>query len=258
MRNSLIIILIGLFALGCFGKNKNPEIEELDTLSEEQIILEDNHEDKIVKTKEVDNFYPIKQSISDIKAEMNELKSKIVEYESRMTAPTMNADFLKLIKIPQLKHEITLKNGTIIQGAIFSENVDRIIIQTQIGQLIIEKGEVVDIKEVAPPQAHIVFEGDAIEEIYPDYRIYKGMVRNDGLLRADFVRVIYNLWKEDTEPIGIDSAFVDGSLTKYASSVISDCSIEPGESASFKVKVIVPNQDIIRYTTRNVQWSKFE
>ena len=72
MRNSLIIILIGLFALGCFGKNKNPEIEELDTLSEEQIILEDNHEDKIVKTKEVDNFYPIKQSISDIKAEMNE------------------------------------------------------------------------------------------------------------------------------------------------------------------------------------------
>ena len=37
--------------------------------------------------------------------------------------------------MPQLKHELIMTNGTIIQGTIIAENADAVIVQTQIGQL---------------------------------------------------------------------------------------------------------------------------
>ena len=49
-------------------------------------------------------------------------------------------DLLKLVQAPNLKHEIIMKNGTVIQGTIIFETTDQMIIKTRIGQLTIEKG----------------------------------------------------------------------------------------------------------------------
>ena len=76
-----------------------------------------------------------------------------------------------MIKVPQLNHEINMKNGTLIQGSIVQENLDKLIIQTQIGQLTIDKGNVDSINEIAPSNAKVEFNGDAEEKIMSECRI---------------------------------------------------------------------------------------
>ena len=45
--------------------------------------------------------------------------------------------------------EILLENGTIVRGSIFQENADRIILNTQIGQLTIDKGSIISVEEIS-------------------------------------------------------------------------------------------------------------
>ena len=94
------------------------------------------------------------------------LKEKVIQYESEISTPNFNTEILKLIKSPKIKHEIQLSNGTIIQGTIIYENADQLILETQIGQLQINKNEIIKTNEVLPPIANLEFIGDAIEEIY--------------------------------------------------------------------------------------------
>ena len=67
-------------------------------------------------------FYPLQESMMDIQNQIIGLKSKVIEYESRIHAPKINMALLKLVQAPNLKHEIIMKNGTIIQGTIIFEN----------------------------------------------------------------------------------------------------------------------------------------
>ena len=64
-------------------------------------------------------------------------------------------------------------------------------------------------------------------------RIYNGVVVNNGLNRADFVRVIYQLWGSETDLISTDSTFIEGSQIVYQSGVITDTALRPGEEAEF-------------------------
>ena len=84
-------------------------------------------------------FYPLQESMMDIQNQMLDLKSKVIEYEARLHTPQINMDLLKLVQTPDLKHEIIMQNGTVIQGTIIFENTDQMIIKTRIGQLTIEK-----------------------------------------------------------------------------------------------------------------------
>ena len=163
------------------------------------------------------------------------LKEKVIQYESEISTPNFNTEILKLIKSPKIKHEIQLSNGTIIQGTIIYENADQLILETQIGQLQINKNEIIKTNEVLPPIAKLEFIGDAIEEIYDNKRAYQGSIRNDGLKRADFVRIIYTMHDESSDLIAIDSAFISGSKQIFKSGIISDASIEPGEFSDFYV-----------------------
>ena len=74
----------------------------------------------------------------DIQNQMLDLKSKVIEYEATLHTPQINMDLLKLVQAPDLKHEIIMQNGTVIQGTIIFENTDQMIIKTRIGQLTIE------------------------------------------------------------------------------------------------------------------------
>ena len=40
-----------------------------------------------------------------------------------------------MIKTPLINHEIELINGTLVQGSILQEDMDRVILKTQIGQI---------------------------------------------------------------------------------------------------------------------------
>ena len=175
--NFLFIILL---LTGCSKKNKDVSPD-----SDETIESIENAEETPTFLETAEPFYPLKETVEDIQNQLNDLHARVIEYEMRVSTPSFNTEVLKMIKVPQLNHEINLTNGTLIQGTIIQENMDQLIVQTQIGQLTIDKGNVEAIKEIAPATAKIEFDGDADEKLMAESRLYSGIVTNTGLHRAD-------------------------------------------------------------------------
>tara|TARA_B100000929_G_C15380227_1_gene377593 strand:- start:91 stop:822 length:732 start_codon:yes stop_codon:yes gene_type:complete len=203
-------------------------------------------------------FYTVDPKLEEIESEIALLKEQVIQYQSQISTPNFNTEVLKLLKNPRIKHEIQLSNGTTIQGIIIYENADQLIVETQIGQLQISKDEIINTKDILPPLANLEFVGDAVEEVYKTQRAYKGFIKNNGLKRADFVRVIYTLHDENSNLITIDSAFVSGSKQIFNSGIISDASINPGDSAEFYVIIETISEKEIKYFLRDVRWAYFE
>ena len=189
----IILCSFSLSLFGCFGGGKKKEQAEEPIKDTELIDMEteDSKEDSFFDSSEP--FYPLQETIDDIQLEMSELRAKILDYESRIKNQDNSLETLHKIQFPHLTHEIELTNGTLVNGNIIQENSDRMIVKTQIGQLTIDKANVATIKNISPNFPEVEFQGDAIDEIYPNHRIFSGVVYNDGFRRADFVRVIYNL-----------------------------------------------------------------
>jgi len=232
--------------------------------SKKNITTEKKQEEKNIKSstliQESSPFYPLSQSIADIQNEIINLKSQIIEYESKLHYPSINSELLKMVTTPHLKHEVTMSNGTIIQGTIIFEDTDKMILKTQIGQLTLEKEFISDIQEKAPLQPLVEFTTREVEErINGDKSIsYLGEVVNNGLRRADFVRVIYNFWANDTSPVYSDSIFVLGQNIIYLNGVISDTSIEPSQKGNFEITVQLPDSLVFEYITKDIRWNTFE
>jgi hypothetical protein len=135
---------------------------------------------------------------------------------------------------------------------------DRVILKTQIGQIRIEKTDIISIKEIAPNSPSLSFESEAEQKIYNDKRVFTGKVINEGMRRADFARVIFYLWDEETNLISLDSSFVDGSTIQYKSGIVTDCAIESGNIVSYEVSVMVSDTSNVRYITKEVHFSIYE
>ncbi|MFL2988487.1 MAG: hypothetical protein ACJZ03_01870 [Candidatus Neomarinimicrobiota bacterium] len=226
-----------------------------------------NNANKIVKTEiktstlfneDTKPFYTVDPKLEEIESEIALLKEQVIQYQSQNTTPNFNTEVLKLLRSPGIKHEIQLSNGTIIQGVIIYENADQLIVETQIGQLQINKDEVLNTLDILPPLANLEFIGDAIEEVYQNQRAYRGSIKNNGLKRADFVRVVYTLHDENSNLIAIDSAFISGSKQIFNSGIISDASINPGDFAEFYVVIESLDKKEIKYFLRDVRWEYFE
>ena len=151
-----------------------------------------------------------------------------------------------------------MNTGTVIQGTIISENSTQMVVKTQIGQLTIEKEFVVEIKDIEPLTPNLQFEDIIEERQYDSLHTYIGKVKNIGGRRADFVRVIYYYWADDTSPIIRDSVFVSSNSTVYLNGVISDASIEPTELGDFKLSTVIPDTVDIEYITKEIKWDIFE
>ena len=203
-------------------------------------------------------FYTVDPKLEDIESEIAVLKEKVIQYESQISTPNFNTEILKLIKTPIIKHEIQLSNGTTIQGTIIYENSNEMIVETQIGQLKINKNEIITIEDVLPPIAILEFIGDGLEEIYQDRRAYKGTLKNIGLKRADFIRVIYSMYDENSNLIVSDSSFVSGETKQYNSGIISDASLNQNNFADYYVTVNIPSDKIVKYFLREVRWEYYE
>ena len=126
------------------------------------------------------------------------------------------------------------------------------------GSLTIEKKEIDYIEDLVFPEPQIVFIGHGQEQVFDSYHLFTGKVLNQGGLRGDFVRVIYQLWGEDTQMISSDSAFVAGTQVMYKSGIITDTALEPNQSAHFSVKVPINIEIPISYVTREIHWLLYD
>ena len=251
--NILLLFSLLLVSNGCAGKEK-VEIED----SEVKIIPE-----KIIKEiKHVNHnpFYPLKDKIEDLEFKIDQLKAQVLEYESSLHAPSLNAELLKLIKAPKIEHEIYLNNGTIIQGKIIQENSDNLILQTRIGQLKLDKTLVESINELQPLIPNIIFNEKSIEEkLSQKNKTFSGTIYNNGGRRGDFIRVIYKLWEPtDTIPSIIDSVFVSGNPISYVNGIISDASLNPGETASYNISINIPDTLNISHWTKEIKFDLYD
>ena len=246
MHLLLKILLLIILLVSCSTK-------KADLDSDPEIIPEELEEDNTYN--DGSPFYPLKESIDDLQYQINELKARVTEYESTLHAPSLNAEILKLIKTPTLNHEIDMKNGTLIQGTILQENSDQLIVETHIGQLKIDKAYVENITEIEPLQPDIVMNDDnLIEERTSKNSVsFSGTLINKGGRRGDFIRVIYHLWENDTDIILSDTTFISGNSVIYSNGVISDASLDPGDTGTFSLQIAIPDSVNITYWTKEIK-----
>ena len=250
----LLALTIAMMLFSCSSKNNNNKTDKsVDSVKE----AEATNTQYLFDTS-VEPFYTVEPKLEDIESEIAVLKEQVMQYESQISTPNFNTEILKLIKTPIIKHEIQLSNGTTIQGTIIYENSNEMIVETQIGQLKINKNEIIKIEDVLPPIAILEFIGDGIEEIYQDRRAYNGTLKNIGLKRADFIRVIYSMYDENSNLIVSDSSFVSGEEKQYNSGIISDASLNQNNFADYYVVVNVPSDKIVEYFLREVRWEYYE
>ena len=259
IRQLFIYLFISLTCVGCFLKKNDSDMElinedELINLSDSTLTFDSTFVDSNI----VEPFYPQEKKINELIEDIEALKAQVRDYDSRIRNWDSSVDIFRKIQYPHLTHEIELTNGTLVNGNIIQENSDRMIVKTQIGQLTIDKSDIATIKNISPNIPEVDFKGDPTsEEIYSDHRIFTGEIINNGFRRADFVRVVYKLYSEKTELVGIDSTFIDGSKFTYKSGVISDTALESGSSVRYIVKVSA-DSSLVRYVTREIQWDIFE
>ena len=204
-------------------------------------------------------FFELKSSIDILHQQMDSLKRVISVYEKgRGPIPTIDEELLNLIKIPQLRHRIELQNGTIVNGEILEEDDLGIIVQTTIGQLAIERDRIVNITDDLPPNAKVELTGEPFVNAFPDREEITGKIKNIGAKRADFVRVIANLWSSTTMLIQKDSVFVTGEKQKYFSGIRANTALEPGSVSEFKLVIPLSEGDKVSYRTYEVRWESYK
>ena len=240
---------------------QNQEVQSLADSSKEQKQLPNIRDlnEQPEKLELDDPFFELKSSINTLTRQMDSLKQVISVYEKGKGAmPTIDEELLNLIKIPQLRHRIELQNGTIVNGEIINENQLGIIVQTSIGQLSIERDRIVEIIEDISPSAKVELINEPFINAFPDKEEITGSIKNIGSKRADFVRVIVNLWSPTTELLHQDSVFISGENQKYFTGIQSDTALEPGASSKFRLVIPINEDDDISYRTYQIRWEVYK
>lgn len=204
------------------------------------------------------DFYDLQMNMETLKRQMDQLRLDVEAYKSREMTPDVYRNILKRLTPPKLTHELLLTNGTIVRGNIIEENIDELTIETTLGNLTLDKSMIRSIQDIADIRPKVEFMGDAKEEIYDDHRIYTGTVKNLGISRGDYVRVIFRLWNAKTELVAEDSAFVEGTTMAYLAGVVTDTAVEPDQSVNYRVRVDVPEEDPVSYITREIHWERID
>jgi hypothetical protein len=201
-------------------------------------------------------FYELKTTVDELRRQMNQLRVDVEASKSRQMTSGVYRSILKRLEPPRMTHEIILTNETVVLGNILEEDVTHLTLETTLGTLVLEKSTIRTIQRISDYQPKIEFLGDAEEEFFTGYRIYDGAVKNNGMTRADFVRVVFKLWDAQSVLLAQDSAFVNGKPLTYLSGVATDTAMEPEQEATYQVKVIVPDETRVEYMTREVHWDQ--
>ena len=205
-----------------------------------------------------EQFFEYESNLRKLKNQIDSLKSIVTAFEKKQTMPNVSREILELIKVPEFQYRIELKNGTVVSGDILNETDSSLILKTQIGQLVLKKEMVIRRNKHEEPKPKVIFLGDPFINIYPDRHEFSGRVKNVGEKRADFVRVISNLFTQTTKPAGQDSVFVKGSRIIYDSGIIADTALEPGQTATYNFPVKIINRRKVQYHTMDIHWNTSE
>ena len=201
-------------------------------------------------------FFEYESNLKALEIEVDSLKNVVKGYEKGQSMPNISREILDLIKIPETQSRIELQNGTVVSGEILQESDSTLTLNTRIGKLVLKKEMVVRMDELQKPGPKVVFLGDPFIDYYPDKQIFSGRVQNIGQVRADFVRVIGNLFDQTTQNTGMDSVFVKGSRIVYESNVVADTALEPGQTASYVLTVQIKKDQKTEYHTMDVHWNE--
>lgn len=203
-------------------------------------------------------FFEVGTNMKLFRSQIDSLKGVVRYYDiAEKGLPKLDEDVLNILKLPLLKHKITLANGTIVVGHILAENLDVIIMQTSIGKLVIDKAFIIQYDEKFFPGPQVEFEGDYQLIEFSDREEFIGTVRNVGKTRADFVKITFYLWDATTNPLGIGSAMVDGKTVRFATGVISNASLDPGQTGQYHVVVEKQISKKVAYRTNEVNWREY-
>ena len=255
LKLSIFILAILIFQFGCGGKKSADPDPQIETPIQTEItnILTDS-----VAFVQSNKFFELEQSMGDIQKEIEILRYKVMDYEYKPPDSDYTKQLKALIDNPPPAHKISLKNGSIIEGTIEKDKVEYLLVNTEVGLLTLNKSEILGIEDLILPTPELVFIGHGQEEAFESFRLFSGKVMNQGNRRGDFVRVIYSLWGENTQLLGLDSTFVEGSQIIYRSGIVTDSVLEPNQSAQFSLKVAVPDSISVTYVTRDVRWEMFD
>ncbi len=208
--------------------------------------------------KEEQPFYDSQFNFEKLQRQIDSLKAVVKVYETKNTLPPVDKKLLDMIPIPENQQRIILQNGTVVVGTITGESAGEISLQTSLGRLVIRKDLVIRVDENYGMHPKVEIIGQPQIQVYPDREIVTGVVKNTGQARADFVRVIGDLWTSTTTSAGRDSVFVQGDKIKYNTGIITDTALKPGQSARFVLTVpIIPGKEV-EYRTQTVHWTETE
>ncbi len=203
-------------------------------------------------------FFETDKSIEQLRKEMAEIRQQIRAIELRTSTPEIRKEIVKLVPVPEITHEIILNNGTVVKGKIIHEDIDKIIVQTNIGQLTISKAEVRISRTAEMPHAKCVLDGPITTKIFEDKTTYTGKIKNEGDRRADFPQIRFQLFDDATKLIASDSMIVAGNYHMYPSGVQTDATIAPGQTFSFEITISYPAKSKISYYIPKIKWEEFD
>ena len=201
------------------------------------------------------------QRVDQIQLEMEQIKIRLEKVENETSINRMRREIKRLTQGEDEISEITMQNGTVVMGNIIAENMDRIIVQTQIGQLTLDRTTIRGVKAQQKPHAVLALDGNYEERNYPDKRAFTGQVINKGLRRGDFVRVVFRLHDSKTNIIAQDSTFLAGETTTYLSGVVGESALSPNKTSKFYLEVPLPSgvdSRNISYVTYKVRFDEFD
>ena len=237
--------------------DESPIVADLNEVAVPLVPLPQQKEQKSNQQLKFDElFFEYESNLKALEIEVDSLKSVVKGYEKGQSMPNISREILDLIKIPETQSRIELQNGTVVSGEILQESDSTLTLNTQIGKLVLKKEMVVRMDELQKPGPKVVFLGDPFIDYYPDKQIFSGRVQNIGQIRADFVRVIGNLFDQTTQNTGMDSVFVKGSRVVYESNVVADTALEPGQTASYVLTVSNKKGQKTEYHTMDVHWNE--
>ena len=237
--------------------DESPIVDDLSEVAVPLVPLPQQKEQKSNQQLKFDElFFEYESNLKALEIEVDSLKSVVKGYEKGQSMPNISREILDLIKIPETQNRIELQNGTVVSGEILQESDSTLTLNTRIGKLVLKKEMVVRMDELQKPGPKVVFLGDPFVDYYPDKQIFSGRVQNIGQIRADFVRVIGNLFDQTTHSTGMDSVFVKGSRVVYESNVVADTALEPGQTASYVLTVPIKKGQKTEYHTMDVHWNE--
>ena len=124
------IILLIIF-ISCSKKDNSPKPNENDsTIST----------DSLIQTNDT-QFYELEKSIEDILLKISFLEKQLLLNENSAPSTSFTEKLKNLIDGPPIKHQISLKNESIIEGFIEKDNETSILVMTSLGRLTIDKND---------------------------------------------------------------------------------------------------------------------